>query len=142
MPRPAFPFLDDRRVIEAWLHGRSAPRSEHLMVTEKHHLLYMSGDDSVQALGLFISETDRSLQAILQSGALAIHAYRVIDFITRLMDLPDTLIMARVGPVSEPQWQFAGSIVTPGQPFVIAGPITMMAFRAGSILTEDALEAV
>lgn len=128
-------------MIQAWLHGKIHKPSEHLSISYQG-LSFLDGDGGSSAIGIFISKSDRSLQAMVMDGALGTHSWRAIEFIVRLMGLPDRLERVRVGAVTEPQWEFNGTVLTKGQPFVLAGAISLLAYRATPMLSAEELEEV
>ena len=126
--RYVFPFAADRAVIRWFLKGRK----EFTVVDANHETGDVSAslfleDHKLFLLGIGIAHYDPatgSLLALLPSGRAMHGARRVFEFISRELGAGIKFTREDNG-----NWFYGGQLLKPGHPFVVAGPLGVLAYR-------------
>lgn len=134
--RDTFPFEAGRAVIRAFMMGRRsyAHHADSNVIISKGFLGVWIGVKSNPSTVAWFAP-DGSLQAKLSPHLMTSYSLRVINEIAMILDPSNPLTVTReTRPTStgkpEALYFFEGSPVGIDQPFTIAGPLGMSAFRA------------
>jgi len=127
--RHLFPYNDDQLVIAAFLAGRKIYINKLANLTTHGGVLKLS-----DAKIAWFDETSGSLVAVLPTGPSTQYSRRVIEHITRAIDpltsAPRIITRERRDGQSS-AWFFGDQLTHIGEPFIVCGPLGVLAYRAG-----------
>lgn len=133
MAREAFPFASDRDVILAFLaQGRHGPRKSDWLDWSGKVLKFSDGV-TVAWFG-----PDGSLQAKIAPGIGATYSMRTVNYImdelgdaeSRVTREGPSVFTSPPDPAGGTRWFFGSQPVAPDEPFTLAGPVGLLAYRA------------
>lgn len=127
MARLKFPYPDDQEVIVKFLEGKNKGKEANVLYS-KGGVLYMGSRPIMHFL------PDGTLQCISPNISFDSHArFHVVNFILEAIEDENRVVIEqRREPqdgMAEQAWFMGGQELTPGLPFTVAGPMTMMAWR-------------
>ncbi len=134
MARDVFPFAADRAVIRAFLRGEVSFPGEAYLSSEGHVL--RTRDGGTGAMVWFDSAGALEFNLGYIGGA---DPARVAAFICEELGMPDRAPRREVEPLENGKpigdagrvsYYLDDERVSPGTPFVLAGPLTIQAYRA------------
>jgi hypothetical protein len=150
MNRDVFPRINDRRLIRAFLAGRPLLLCTHPeQYADIEYLGFGAASDTSAVIridGCTVAwfDTAGALTGMIAPGAATAFSLRALNFIMATLGQPEQQVTRDVDPYSYYQdpptgrevqgrvfrYFFDGSPIQAGQPFVMAGPVGVLAYRA------------
>lgn len=127
--RDTFPFEPDKRVILSFLAGRARERKSDWLAYAQGRLTLNNGATVAWYA------PDGSLQAKLANNTVNAYSRHVVNYIMVALGEPAKAVLHQYNTsntlgLPQVQYFFDGSPIEVDQPFVLVGPVGMMAYRA------------
>jgi hypothetical protein len=127
--RASYPYEDDQGVILEFLRGKSDSlhhTDDNTTLRLIKGVLHLGDADPIAHF-----TPDGTLQGIAPRGSADAHMkLRVVNFMMRELLLDEDQMVVEQNSGEEQTWRFADRELTPGLPFEVVGPMSMLAYRA------------
>lgn len=129
MPRERFPFHDGRDLIERWIKNTPGDNATDFLEVMGKTLKLKDANDTTVAI-CWIAQSDDALYARIPRDINKFYAMLTINVVLELLDVPER-VARETGEGNSTGKLFLGDqIIAEEEPILLAGPLTVMAFRA------------
>jgi hypothetical protein len=137
MPRETWPYALDREIIDRWLEGK--PKPNHDAYDES---MLTTADKTIILAGFSIMWTDTAGAVCVKcptSHEYKHYAMPLVEYVCDKLGITDRFVREENPEWTSPgkpelirfKYFFAGQEIVPDVPWVLCGPLTVQAYRAG-----------